>query len=146
MWQAIRSAAEAMLQDDVGLATAILEASEIRVPNGMLDICYDERGFQYKVPNFCLANPTDMFTGNAAPVEVSTSATTNQTKNKKVGRVDSRATEASNNGAAVHLKIRVNPGDITMQMNMSSSDTVADLKHSILMKSIEMGESTIQVR
>jgi hypothetical protein len=146
MWQAIRSAAEAMLADDIGLATVILEASEIRAPTGYLDICYDERGYQYRVPNFCLANPSDMLTENAMPVDALGLKGAKDEKNRVViSQSKGPPTEISVNITTIPLKVKVNPGDIAMHLHVQSSDTVGGLKHAILTKSIEMGESQIQV-
>jgi hypothetical protein len=64
MWAAIRSAAEALLADDLALASAILEASNISTPNGTLELAYDELGHQYKIPIFCLVNPVDLINPN----------------------------------------------------------------------------------
>eukprot|EP01036_Dinobryon_divergens_P033658 gene33658-43499_t len=51
MWQAIQSAADAVLSSDLRLANAILEASNITTPNGLLE---------YKVPLYCIANPFEL--------------------------------------------------------------------------------------
>lgn len=43
MWQALRSASEAVISNDMELARAILEASEITITNSLLATCYDIR-------------------------------------------------------------------------------------------------------
>ena len=48
-WQALRTAAEAMLVEDLLLASAVLEASNIVSSNGSLELCFDETGQRYKV-------------------------------------------------------------------------------------------------
>eukprot|EP01036_Dinobryon_divergens_P045920 gene45920-61381_t len=57
MWNALRTAAEALLSEDFPLANAIIEASNITTPNGNLELCYDERGHQYTVPGYCYTIP-----------------------------------------------------------------------------------------
>lgn len=60
IWQAIRLACDAMLQDDYALAATILEAAEVRVPHGTLEQCYDSRGAMYSVPRYCFSDPTNV--------------------------------------------------------------------------------------
>ena len=44
MWSNLKVAAEAMLNVDYDLANTVLDAADIRVPNGDLSICYDALG------------------------------------------------------------------------------------------------------
>lgn len=64
MWQAIKSAAEAILSHDLPLANAILEASNIITTSGLLDLCYDEKGHQYCVPAYCYCDPIELIIGS----------------------------------------------------------------------------------
>ena len=59
-WLALKNVSEAFLGGDIELANALLEASMITTPNGSLDLCYDERGHQYKVPMYCFADPVEL--------------------------------------------------------------------------------------
>ena len=43
--------------DDRETCNAILEASNIIVPAGSLSAVYDERGFLYNIPDYCLSDP-----------------------------------------------------------------------------------------
>lgn len=128
MWQAIKSAAEALLANDVSLANAIVEvrcfmwfldksfifsanyyqASNITTPNGSLEVCYDERGHQYKVPQYCVANPIELGqtqgTDTSNVLSLTTSATIIPTNIKK------NPVSTSTNNAPMTIKLRINPG------------------------------------
>lgn len=100
MWQTIRSAAEAVLTDDIPLANAILDASSILTPNGTLEVCYDERGYQYKVPQYCYSNPMEL-----------TTQTTDITPTGVGSGGSSVKGDGGGAGAAnLKLRIRINPG------------------------------------
>lgn len=116
MWQAIKTASEAMIQNDSALANAIIEASGISTPTGSLETCYDETGYLYKIPRFCYSDPFELIEGNQV-VEL-TAAVEISKKDKGTG-------------SPVKLKVRVNPGDINMQINVSSLDTILDVKRAV---------------
>lgn len=119
MWQIIRSAAEAVLADDLGLANAILEASLITTPNGSLEVCYDERGVQYKVPVYCYANPVEL-TNEPLPTSSSSNGSSSGLPSEQV------------RGAPVKLRVRINPGDINVIIDANTGHTVSDLKHLVV--------------
>lgn len=96
MWQTIRSAAEAVLADDIPLANAILDASSINTPNGTLEVCYDERGYQYKVPQYCYSSPMELTT---QPLDI----------NPTVSSV--KGGDSGGGGTVLKLRIRINPGN-----------------------------------
>lgn len=123
MWQAIRTAAEAMLSGDIGLANAILEASNIITPNGSIDVCYDERGHQYKAPLFCYANPIELTDERAMAATVA-----KQWSSKTIKVIEP---------APLSVKVRVNPGDFNMLIGASTTNTVAEFKKMVQDKSIE---------
>lgn len=123
MWQAIRTAAEAMLNGDIGLANAILEASNIITPNGSIDTCYDERGHQYKTPLYCFANPIEL-TDERAMANMNKQSSSSKTV---------KVIEA----APLSVKVRVNPGDFNMLIGASTTNTVAEFKKIVQDKSIE---------
>lgn len=121
MWQAIKTASEAMIQSDHGLANAIIEASGITTPTGSLDTCYDETGYLYKIPRFCYSDPIELTDVNAPAELVSVSSSKRDTST----------------GTPVKLKVRINPGDINMLITVSSNDTIKDLKRAIQEYSVE---------
>ncbi|KAJ2402882.1 hypothetical protein GGI23_000391 [Coemansia sp. RSA 2559] len=58
IWQALRVASESA---DAQLAMAILDSIAVTVPTGRFtDGVYDERGVCYKVPQFCVSEPTNI--------------------------------------------------------------------------------------
>jgi hypothetical protein len=113
MWQTIRSAAEAILADDIALANAILDASSINTPHGTLEVCYDERGTQYKVPQYCYSNPMELTT---VPLDIS--PTLSSVKNGDRG----------GGGTVLKLRIRINPGDHNLNVTATSLSTIGSLK------------------
>mmetsp|Transcript_12539 Transcript_12539/g.18937 ORF Transcript_12539/g.18937 Transcript_12539/m.18937 type:complete len:233 (+) Transcript_12539:145-843(+) len=114
MWNALRMASDAFLADDTALATAILDASNINLPNGTLEQCFDERGHEYKVPTFCYTTPSNIGTGAKA---MDTTADSLIKKNV-VGR-------------PTLLKVRINPGDHNLSIDTDTSISIAELKRLI---------------
>lgn len=110
IWSALQTSAEAFLAGDAGLATAILsvcynvkfcewteffvqyQASDISMPNGSLELCYDELGNEYKIPDYCYTTPLNISTK----------------KSVDKAEVLQKKTIV---GTPLKLKIRVNPGD-----------------------------------
>lgn len=122
MWQSIRSAAEAMLADDLPLANAILEASNLATPNGTLEVVYDERGSQYKVPQYCYANPLEL-TNQPMPATINDVVTES-----------SRSTENTAvfvDGPTMKLRVRINPGDHNLTIMAPLNGTILNLKQMI---------------
>eukprot|EP01039_Chlorochromonas_danica_P000428 gene428-462_t len=119
MWQTIRSAAEALLSNDCVLANAILEASNIATPNGTLEVCYDERGFQYKIPIYCYCDPVELSNEPARVTETEKSGSNSSLKAQSV------------QGLPIKLRVRINPGDINVTVEANTGHTVSELKHII---------------
>lgn len=115
MWNALRSAAEALNSNDASLATAIMTASNITAPNGTIELCYDELGNEYKIPTYCFTIPNNV---------VDTS---------KIAGGDKRTVTPAKNikSEAITLKIRVNPGDYNMSVSVNTANTIAELKAAI---------------
>lgn len=123
MWNALRTASNALLNQDYNLANAILEASNISTPNASLEICYDERGFEYKVPIFCYSKPIELSNANTLPE--ANLVSTNPKPNTII------------TAAPLHLRVRVNPGDYNLQVDASTADSILALKRTILEQSQE---------
>lgn len=148
MWQAIRSAADALLENDVSLANAILVASSITTPNGSLEVCYDERGYQYKVPQYCVSNPSEL--SSSTPNENSVASNSNGVlpsltasatvipANEGVykARAAAIATKSSNN-SPINVRVRINPGDHNLTVKADNSNSIAELKSLIAAEAIE---------
>mmetsp|Transcript_15703 Transcript_15703/g.15049 ORF Transcript_15703/g.15049 Transcript_15703/m.15049 type:complete len:267 (-) Transcript_15703:87-887(-) len=122
MWQAIQSAAGAFISDDLILANAILEASNMATPNGSLELCYDELGRPYRTPLYCIVTPSNIVSPNNSPVKAHPTKT----------RTGSQATI---DALPINLKIRINPGEINLCVLASTADSIQDLKHVILEQS-----------
>lgn len=56
IWQALRAATEA----DLPTARLILEAACVTTPGADLSSAYDERGYLYEIPLFCLSAPSNL--------------------------------------------------------------------------------------
>lgn len=137
MWQNIRSAAEALIAQDLGLASAILEASNIVTTTGSLEVCYDERGAQYKVPLYCIANPLDLATSQDN-VPTATSVTAVESSPSDNGRITTAPKIV--NAVPLQLRVRINPGDINLMVNADSACNIAGLKKSIVQQSLQSAE------
>lgn len=126
MWQSIRSAAEAMLNNDLTLANAILEASNLTTPNGSLEVVYDERGYQYKVPQYCYANPLELTNEpvKAVNVEPISESVKNAENVQSVG------------GPTMKVRVRINPGDHNLTVSAELNGTILNLKQ-LLVKEAE---------
>jgi hypothetical protein len=119
MWIALRSAAEAFLADDGGLAHAILSASNLSLPNGSLELCYDELGHEYKVPTYCFTTPDNISSSRPA---------LDKLENSKKTII----------GKPLPLKIRVNPGDHNLQIDADTSNSIAELKRLVFEASVRV--------
>lgn len=64
MWDAIRAAAT---QSDVAMQEAIVASAGLFLPNGDLTLVYDERGFRYEIPLFCLSPPSNITSEEKRP-------------------------------------------------------------------------------
>lgn len=119
MWQAIHGAADALLADDLPLASAILEASNIVSATGSLELCYDERGHRYKVPQYCYSHPVELRVNDPAASHVAT-------------RSPSPSSSASNpNSQPINLHVRISPGDKNVTIKITTGEFVSDLKRCI---------------
>lgn len=118
MWQAAHSACEALLQQDVEMANAILEASSLGSLDGRIQDLYDERGFCYNIPPFCFQRP----------------------KNLIKGSVSSKSKIASSPSAIreLRIKVRISPDDRTIFITIASNTTISQLKQRIFDETCEV--------
>jgi len=154
-WLALKNVSEAFLGGDIELANALLEASMITTPNGSLDLCYDERGHQYKVPMYCFADPVELLadggssssSGGSSSSSSSSSGGSANGGNKNgggggggsggwkgsfLGSGSATAAAAAAAPAApvvdIKCRVRINPGDYTLLLDAKSNDTIRDFK------------------
>jgi hypothetical protein len=66
VWMTLRRAAEACIEGDFGLSGAILLAGDINTPSGVLELCYDDRGREYRLPPYCYLHSCDLVVSKAA--------------------------------------------------------------------------------
>ena len=60
-WNSLRVAVELSHQNDLSTAQAVLDSAGITIPTGDLGVgCYDERGHRFVVPDFVLAEPSNI--------------------------------------------------------------------------------------
>jgi hypothetical protein len=129
MWQTLRSACDALLEEDLGLANAILDAASLITPNGTLEIVYDERGHQYKLPPYVYSKPVELTSNNT--FESSSNAThpmqsaissKSGTESQKTGSGENGAsslpTAPAPGGVPLKFRIRINPGKCMLRMCM----------------------------
>ena len=103
-----------------------IQASGINSPNGSLEVCYDERGHEYKIPTFCFSSSPDLI------VAKPTSALTVEREEEE------KCVRKGPPGAPLHLKVKINPGDHLLLIDTFENDTIAMLKQKIHEKSTEV--------
>ena len=96
----------------------------------------------YKVPIFCLVNPTEI-TG-AVPTSSSLAAAVVTTPNADDGK--SYSPRPRPPGQSVNLKVRINPGDFNLTVPTNVSDTVLDFKKLVYQKTILENEVCLLTR
>ena len=65
------------------------------MPNGTLELCYDELGYEYKIPEYCYTTPANVSTSNAIDKS-------------------EYAHKKTIVGTPLKLKVRINPGDCNL--------------------------------
>lgn len=135
VWTAIKAAAE-MIEADTGsgdgIATAacILEASSITTPTGFLAQCYDERGIEYRIPNWALVEPSNLLTG--AEAEAAAAAAAREAGQRQPDAPFRRPAADTNGdpGALLDLQIRIGATDISV--SIGENEYVDVLKRKIM--------------
>ena len=98
---------------------AILDASCISVEGESIEQCYDEQGRLYNVPQFLFTHPR--------PPKKNKDSNEAKGENSK----ESKFLSGSNGGVQgvpLTLQVRINPGEIKVEINTNSADTVHTLK------------------
>jgi len=127
MWQNIRSAVDAFLTSDLALSNAILEAANIKTPNGSLDVCYDERGHQYNIPAFVYSDPIELVV-DAASTESAAVEAAASTDGSMSNSASDPTLKKARAGNPINIKVRINPGDFSFVVECFSSDNIATFK------------------
>lgn len=126
IWGTIRTCAEMILQSSNGnegieTANAILTASNIKTPRGTLELCYDEWGFAYHIPNYCLSDPVAF--GGSLPKAISAPVSRSEL------------------GSPISLEVRVYPSDKKLLIKCHSNTFISELKELIEQQSIEANKA-----
>ena len=114
-WEALHVVSDALLNENAELASALLEAADVRVPNGDLSVCFDSLGALYQIPRWVYSTPS-----NVLSEEEAASA--------------ARLTRKEHSGAVVSLQLvlRLSPSSSTTEQDVAlaarSSDRVRELK------------------
>ena len=117
-WSVIKTAAEALIAKDVEMCNTVLEAGGLVSPRGSLSVCYDELGTEYRLPNYCFSNPSNL--QEEAQMREMMAA------NRK------KAIHASGDDApTVTLRMQVAPGERKFPISISSSATIDDVKEAL---------------
>lgn len=121
----LRSVSEALIDQDLALANAILEASSLLTPQGNLEVVYDERGRVYKVPRYCFAipleltlspvdnasfNPPNTTSGKGGNASQKSDSKKNVSGGEGSGRGGGSSGGGGGGGQSMQLKVRINPG------------------------------------
>jgi len=109
-------------------------------------VCYDERGFQYKVPLYCVANPTELTTGsNENSISSSTGVLPTLTvsapvipANESVYRAKAIAISSKSSlNSPINVRIRINPGDHNLLVKADTTNSIGELKSLITSEALE---------
>lgn len=118
VWENLKLVADALLESNIELANSILEASDIRVTNGDLSICFDALGQLYQIPRWVYSTPSNVATEEEA------AAAAKAAIKAHVGPV-----------VSLQLIIRLSPSVSTSEQDIpfeaKSIDSVNDLKESL---------------
>lgn len=113
VWTALKSAIDTW-DKDLELARAIIDCAGIVLPTGLLDEVYDESGFKYVIPDYCLSLPTNM-------TEDVNGSSSRLTVKRSPGL---RSSSFSEDPQAVNVR------NIVVRLN-SGKDVIVDLKPSM---------------
>ena len=83
IWDALKTAADAIESGDFALAQIIIDTAAIKVPNGTLAETYDELGNKYQVPLYCIVAPENL-------IKEDDSSSKSSLKNKPGNKVNVR--------------------------------------------------------
>lgn len=133
MWQSLRSVAEALLSGDVGLANAIFFASSLKSTTGLLDVVYDERGFEYSVPMFCYSDPLELVNSTSTSRQSTAPAGPGPRSPNSPSNNDNHSSTPLAPAAVPELKVklRINPGDYNIVLDLTKTSTILELKRRI---------------
>lgn len=139
MWLALRSASEAVLANDYQLANTILEASEIITPSGSLELCYDSRGYLYKVPSYCFVDPSAYKADNKTKSSTSNNSSSININDSSNGN----SNVGVDNDKVIIVRIRMHPGEINMSIEICSSDIMDTFMNKIVKAYNERNNSSV---
>jgi hypothetical protein len=118
IWENLKLVADALLESNIELANSILEASDIRVTNGDLSVCFDSLGQLYQIPRWVYSTPSNVATEEEAAAAAKAAVKTH------VGPV-----------VALQLIIRLSPSVTSSEQDIpfeaKSIDSVNELKESL---------------
>ncbi|KAG5175922.1 hypothetical protein JKP88DRAFT_270922 [Tribonema minus] len=114
VWQVIKAACEALLEGDEELANSIMEASAVICPTGVMTLCYDDSGLEYRVPKYCFRNPEDM-----------------RSTMDEARALQGHVAAVLEPGESITLKMQVAPIERKFDVGASSNMTVVQLKQAL---------------
>lgn len=118
VWQTLEAICDHILNKDLDNANAFMQASNLNCPDGSLELVFDERGNKYKIPVFCFSNPVEIINANKD---------SNGANDTEVN--SARSVDSFSQGTPISLKVRVNPGDVSLTIDINSEATIYDLKN-----------------
>lgn len=87
VWEALRSAAEALERGDVEQAQLMIDSANIKLPNGKLSESYDDLGTKYCIPAYCISAPDNLITEKGASAS-SRGSKTKRASSKSAAKMD----------------------------------------------------------
>ena len=141
VWQSIQGACEALSNGDAMLANAILIASNITTPTGMITTCYDERGFKYDIPRHCFCSYSDDSSVHALALLSSTSRAMSSSTGVVPPEAAGSGSGSSGLGSSaiplgtdkvpakdISVVVRCNPGNYQFDIPVNTQESILGLK------------------
>jgi hypothetical protein len=90
------------------------------MPQGTLEVCYDERGHEYKIPPYCFTTPANVTTARPSGID----------------KLD--LPKKTIIGKPLMVKVRINPGDHNLVIECDTSNSLGELKRMIYEASVKV--------
>mmetsp|Transcript_4417 Transcript_4417/g.6248 ORF Transcript_4417/g.6248 Transcript_4417/m.6248 type:complete len:243 (-) Transcript_4417:59-787(-) len=114
IWQVIKASCEALIEGDEELCNSLMVASALICPSGMMTLCYDDSGFEYKVPRYCFSYPDDM-----------------RTTMDEAREINAETKQEYDPGEPIKIKIQIAPEEEKYEIKTTLNILVLDLKKRI---------------
>lgn len=147
VWSCIKTAAELFRDGDVGTAQTLMNASGLTVPTGdMVEGVYDSTGAYYQLPDWTIADPSNLQqSGEAEPKDdisaLKADALTDTDQARKNEKGKGKAPVA---GEGVALKARLSDRATDINLTVLKTDTIGEIIERVREESGVSRSSTVR--